>query len=155
MPKVYVKANRRVYIEEMARVIETSARPYRASNASLSELQGEFPSYAQLAAMMVPSPKVPMLRRDETIAWQNMCLTALEITASGSAPETLMDLPEPADDARVRDVFSGDHLRYERTADGYTLYSLGRDLDDDGGVPQQHTGHAADCDGDLVWSAGA
>ncbi|MBD3293560.1 MAG: hypothetical protein GF393_11595 [Armatimonadia bacterium] len=155
MPKAYVKANRRVFIEEMARVIETSSRPYRASTALLQETPREFPGYARLAAMMVPTLKVPMLRRDETIAWQHMCLAALEITAKGDAPETLADLRTPADDALVRDVFSGNHLRYARTADGYLLYSLGRDLDDDGGVPQQHTGHAADCDGDLVWSAGA
>jgi hypothetical protein len=107
-----------------------------------------------MASTMVPDPQVPMLRRDEGIAWQRMCLAALEIAVREDAPELLADLPTPAGDAWMRDTFSGDLLRYERTAEGFALYSLGRDLDDDGGVPQQHIG-VAECEGDLVWSAGA
>jgi hypothetical protein len=155
MPAVYLSANRRVFMQEMARVIRICSRPWRGSTAIFAADERELPGYAQMASTMVPDPQVPMLRRDEGIAWQRMCLAALEISAQDGPPAALTDLRAPAEDTLVRDVFSGRHLRYAPTESGFTLYSVGRDLDDDGGIPQRHAAGQTGCDGDLVWSAGA
>jgi len=50
--------------------------------------------------------------------------------ASGELPE---QLPEPQPAEEFSDPFSGQPMRYKRTADGYTIYSLGTDGTDDGG----------------------
>jgi hypothetical protein len=49
-------------------------------------------------------------------------------------PDRVEDLPPPAGDREAFvDPFTGDSLRYVRLDDGYTVYSVGRDVRDDGG----------------------
>jgi hypothetical protein len=68
----------------------------------------------------------------------------------GECPESLAALNEPSGWEVPRDPCTGEPLRYQRdTAGGYTLYSVGPDLDDDGGVPFPARGN--NWYGDVVW----
>ncbi|MEW6234765.1 MAG: hypothetical protein AB1656_05205 [Candidatus Omnitrophota bacterium] len=60
-----------------------------------------------------------------------------------SLKEILGDIPA--------DPFSGQTYRYRSKDDGYTLYSLGWNLKDDGGIPTQ-PGEDENNQGDIVWS---
>jgi hypothetical protein len=61
-------------------------------------------------------------------------------SARGAWPETLSELAPKFASKIPKDPFDpeGRELRYSRTADGYLLYSLGYDRDDDGGRPSVH-----------------
>lgn len=75
---------------------------------------------------------------------------------NGEFPETLDALLPTYLTAPVRDVFSGESLRYKRHADGtYLLYSIGWNEVDDGGVIARTQGSPNKVQditqGDWVW----
>ena len=49
------------------------------------------------------------------------------------------------------DPFSGKDFVYRRDDKGYLLYSLGSDLDDDGGKPPKYLSGSGTFDGDRAW----
>ncbi len=51
----------------------------------------------------------------------------------GLAPPTLQEVALAGDPDDFIDPFTGDRLRYVRNANGYVVYSIGRDFRDDGG----------------------
>ncbi len=51
----------------------------------------------------------------------------------GLAPPTLQDVSLTGSPDEYIDPFTGDRLRYVRDANGYVVYSIGRDFRDDGG----------------------
>lgn len=85
-----------------------------------------------------------------------MMLIALDIEAfiaeHGRPPESLDELIQARgidDPDYALDPFSGERLRYRPDEDGgYTLWSIGRDLDDDGGVSQREAIDDRDRDSD-------
>ncbi len=66
----------------------------------------------------------------------------------GEYPETLSVLAPQLVPEVPSDALSGEPFRYTRTQDGYVLYGLGMDLDDDGGTPERMTDEGDD--GDMV-----
>ncbi|GEM_PF-6266493 len=149
-----ISYNRKVFIEEMAEAIDCALQPYRTI-ASAAELDhSRLPRRAYMAADRLPSRRVLLVTRDEALCWQRMCLIALQIEAVGEAPGTLEALWPALDQLSSTDVFSGEPFRYEKTGDGFRLYSIGSDLDDDGGRQQERQIGVARYDGDLVWNAG-
>lgn len=71
--------------------------------------------------------------------------------AHAEYPESLAALVPAFLRSVPRDVITGEHLHYRRNADGtFTLYSVGLDGDDDGGVRPADPS-ATDADGDWVW----
>jgi hypothetical protein len=77
-------------------------------------------------------------RENEGIACQRLAVTALALerfrNQNGQVPEKLEELvPQFLPEAPV-DPFDGSLLRYRRNAAGYIVYSVGRDLSDDGGL---------------------
>ncbi|MBI1313359.1 hypothetical protein GC176_18865 [bacterium] len=73
-------------------------------------------------------------RQQQRFANLQATLTLFEFRADvGEFPETIDSLiPKFADDMPV-DLFSGAPLKYRRTADGFVLYSVGKNETDDGG----------------------
>jgi hypothetical protein len=53
---------------------------------------------------------------------------------TGSWPATLAEIPKDMLPAIPRDPFDGQPLKYARRADGVTVYSIGQDGQDDGGI---------------------
>jgi hypothetical protein len=64
--------------------------------------------------------------------------------ANGKLPENLAELVPAYLDTVSKDPFDGQELRYKRLEKGYVVYSIGRDLSDDGGTellpPSKRTG---------------
>jgi len=64
--------------------------------------------------------------------------------ANGKLPEKLAELVPAYLDTVPKDPFDGQELRYKRLEKGYVVYSIGRDLSDDGGTellpPRKRTG---------------
>ena len=54
--------------------------------------------------------------------------------ANGKLPENLAELVPAYLDTVPKDPFDGQELRYKRLETGYVVYSIGRDLSDDGGT---------------------
>ena len=70
----------------------------------------------------------------------------------GEYPESLEKLQERLDWQVPEDPFSGKDYIYAREEDGFTLYSIGLNMMDDGGLPDrdEHGKWRGD-DADIVW----
>ncbi len=72
----------------------------------------------------------------------------------GAWPDSLQQLVEQGYLRQVpMDPYSDGPLVYRPVASGFTLYSLGRDFDDDGGTPDPHNAEGRDGD-DVFWKPG-
>ena len=81
----------------------------------------------------------PARVRDSDLALREMMVVALDISAfaaeNGRLPASLDELPQSDEPDYALDPFSGERLRYEPgEGRAFKLWSVGRDLDDDGGV---------------------
>jgi len=77
--------------------------------------------------------------RGETNRRATLIQIALRIyyLTNGEYPETLGDLTSIIPEEFLVDPFSAKHFIYKKTEDGYLFYSVGPDLEDDGGDPGQ------------------
>lgn len=102
----------------------------------------------------VPSFANAQMKRDAAIARLDQFRIALALNlyrqAHGGYPETLAPLAEVVDWPIPDDIFSGEPFRYWRESAGYVLWSLGPDLDDDGGREYGEIVPPWD-DRDIVW----
>jgi hypothetical protein len=76
----------------------------------------------------------------------------LQLLRHGEYPNTLDELSVRLPEQILMDPLSTGRFIYNKTADGYLLYSLGLDLDDDGGIAGEPS-HQNDYDGDIVFEA--
>lgn len=117
----------------------------------LAAIAGHKPPYTFLAAVAMPNfvKATQTMARNQTLANEAFIACGLERyrLAHGQYPETLDSLVPQFAAQLPHDIIGGQSLRYHRSPDGrFTLYSVGWNGTDDGGVP----GKAAD-DGDWVW----
>jgi len=91
--------------------------------------------------------------RRENRAIANLETTILALSAlqyarkTGRCPESLTALIPEFIGSVLLDPFDGNPLRYRRTDTGFVVYSLGEDLDDDGGnPPSKGAKNPHDCD---------
>jgi len=91
--------------------------------------------------------------RQETIRRGNIAKVALHLhkLESGEYPETLDPLSPLVPEEMLIDPFSTNRFIYQRTDEGYLLYSLGGDMDDDGGKPDAPP-WTLETDGDIVFN---
>ena len=113
----------------------------------------------ELAALVIPNFFPGMLRNtfsQQTKLTQLMVACALERhrLVSGVLPEELDELvPHYIEEVPI-DVFSGQGLHYLRDGDGYVIWSVGWDGENDGGRPVAEKDGARGYDsgeGDWVW----
>lgn len=94
------------------------------------------------------------MKREHAIVLNDQLRIALALNvyrqAHGGYPETLAPLAEVVDWPIPDDIFSGKPFRYRREGAGYVLWSLGPNLDDDGGHDYREEGRSWD-DSDIVW----
>lgn len=79
-----------------------------------------------------------LIRRDTSVAMVEMARMALGLerrrAETGSYPSSLAELPPPPRDGPwPADPFSGIRYRYERAGEGFRLWSVGADQEDQGG----------------------
>jgi|CXWL01.1.fsa_nt_gi hypothetical protein len=72
---------------------------------------------------------------------------------SGAYPSSLSDMPQDEWTPAPIDIVTGGRLQYRRTEHGFSLYSVGWDLKDDGASPEPHLGFASSRDWSLVIDA--
>ncbi len=91
-------------------------------------------------------------KRDRVVANIELCRVVLALKAykytHSAYPTTLGQLQETLDWKLPEDPFSGQDFVYQQVAEGFKLYSLGPDLDDDSGAPVANENYG---DGDIVW----
>lgn len=141
------------YRRAMREMEQLAARPYyevgnqwRAVDESWKERRRGI-----VTALLVPAVEKVVVSATEADADRLMARTALALTAykakAGSYPDRL-DALVPEYLPRVpTDPFSGKPLRYKRDGDAAVVYSVGRDLTDDGGRPAE----PGKSTGDLVF----
>lgn len=149
--------DRATYLQIMEEEIAAVAQPYRSIPRSLREggprFADDYP-VALLATRLEPDMIRLAAKRDAAIALTDQLRIALALNvyrqAHGGYPETLAPLAEVVDRPIPDDIFSGEPFRYRREGAGYVLWSLGPDLDDDGGHDYREEGRSWD-DSDIVW----
>jgi hypothetical protein len=93
---------------------------------------------SQIWHEIVGSPMVMFDQGERLIVHRQAAEVALVLseyrTEHGQYPDTLGDLTEKCPAELLNDPYSGNELRYRRQGDGYTLYSVGPNGKDNGGV---------------------
>jgi len=160
----WVSVNRAHYLQRMNRRIEQARLPYRMLPAYLRETdvrpeRKEEPSWLLMASIGGPYFNVASMqaKRDRAQMRVGLAIIALDLKAykheRGEYPEALSDLRQASEDGYAEDVFSGEPVVYRREGEGFVAYSLGPDLDDDGGISLREAaaGKSNWDDGDVVW----
>jgi len=137
-----------VYLDLMSDYIETTRLPEHERKKAVEAID------VRAEATWVSSmPFTPLFARFITadlrrIAQLRTARAGLAIERyrldNGKLPEKLAELVPAYLDAVPKDPFDGQELRYKRLEKGYVVYSIGRDLSDDGGAellpPSKRTG---------------
>ncbi len=144
-----------VYVSYVRAVQEKAKLPYRDGAGQLDALQDDFDRRREpqmLAGWLVPAAGRLLQKRDWAVAEIGLCRVVLALKAykhtRNSYPATLGQLQDSPEWSLPKDPFSGEDFVYQPQGEGFKLYSLGGDLDDDGGVPPDEANPG---DGDIVW----
>jgi len=116
-----------------------SRKPYRQNHGALQTLGFEnTPWYVRVGAFLPPQYSRATEARDKGIASLGLMQAALALRAyqseHGGYPASLADLRAAGGWAIPDDPFSGKPFIYRRQGAGYLIYSVGPDLQDNGGV---------------------
>jgi hypothetical protein len=139
------------------RVIALAGKPYREIVDEYDEVIDEVPERAVVAASYAPVYKRGRSAIEAGLAYAGLMRTGLGLAAyrarHGEYPGSLDRLRKALQWEVPEDPLSGRDFIYRREGVGYLLYSLGRDLDDDGG--REFTKGRYDMDKgpdrDIVW----
>ncbi len=154
------KLEKLTYIDYFATVIEASKLPYLDAlpqlEAAAEDLQ-KLPFYqGSLTKILAPVFSRLIHKRGRAEVNIGLCRVVLALKAykyeHGAYPQSLGQLQETLDWELPEDPFSGKGFVYQREGEGFKLYSLGPDLDDDGGVPDRDEQGKRRDDADIVWA---
>ncbi len=142
-------ANWRVYLPDLD-------RPYRLQDMDVPKRAPRgWTVLAILSNMMSPVFDRTAAKRDQAIANRDIFCTALALKVHrqqhGAYPVSLADLQATLDWQLPDDPFSGKPYRYERRDQGFALWSVGEDLEDDGGIPPEPRSDLDWDESDIVW----
>ncbi len=148
------KADKLEFLRTMARKAELVNEPYHRAADGLDALErhvNALPAWRAPATRCIGDLYIRDVRRvSREEADITMCRLVLGLKDyrrnAGEYPSSLAGLQRSLGWKIPLDPFSGGPYRYRLQGDGFILYSLGPDLDDDGGRPRGRDG-----DGDIVW----
>lgn len=150
-----------IYLDEIflldayASYIDAGQRPSREirKDAKYSDT-GKFPWYAQLSPMFMPTFGFIAVGCDANKAEieGSRIYLALQVYKAkfGTYPASLKDLQSKLGYNLPKDPLSGKDFIYHREPNGYLLYSIGRNLKDDGGVKDENIYNPPHLD-DIIW----
>ena len=134
------------------------SQPYRTVHERLRELYDALekePAYLVLTRRFFPQFSRATQKRDVGVANIGLCRVALALKAykyeRGAYPDSLDRLEQTLDWQLPEDPFSGKDFVYRRHGEGFKLYSIGQDLEDDGGLPERDEEGKWRDDADIVW----
>jgi glycerophosphoryl diester phosphodiesterase len=129
------------FLELLAEAYEARHQPEHEQRAALAAIEGRFrglPFGARLTRLLTPSfhkPHDASLRVKAHLRCAVAGIAAERFRlARGRWPNGLDEIPQDILPAVPRDPFDGKPLKYARSDDGVTVYSVGLDGQDDGGT---------------------
>jgi len=144
------------YLAYMGRQVELTKLPYREAGPKIKALRQEMttmPFYLVVTRLLTAVFSKATQRRDWAVANIGLCRVVLALKAykykHGAYPQSLRQLQETLHWELPEDPFSGTDFIYQRHGEGFMLYSIGQDLDDDGGIPPEEPRSWGE--GDIVW----
>ena len=148
------RLDRLIFLEYMDKHIQFSNLPYREAKAKVESEQADLDKLPAFQGVLTKAFG-PLLwdrsfqKRDRAVANIALCRVVLALKAykyeRGVYPATLKQLQETLNWQLPEDPFSGQDFVYCCQDEGFRLYSLGPDLDDDGGTYTSYD------DGDIIW----
>jgi len=153
------KLDELTYIDYMSRVVEAQRLPYARGVAEIESANKEcedLPFYQVFAKMLIPVFSRAIHKRAQATANIGLCRVVLALKAykyeRGAYPDSLDQLQQTLDWELPEDPFSGTEFIYQRHGEGFILYSIGQDLEDDGGMPERdEQGKWRGDESDIVW----
>ncbi len=153
------KLDQLTYLRYMGNQIELAGLPYYASQPEYEALEADMkklPLYqAPLTKILCPVFSRVAQKRGQAVANIGLCRVVLALKGykyeRGAYPDTLKQLQETLDWELPEDPFSGQDFVYRRQSEGFILYSIGQDLEDDGGLPGRDERGKWHDDRDIVW----
>jgi hypothetical protein len=146
------------YLQATAQVIREGSAPYRTAGANLEALDAqtrERPEYDTPDATVRVYIRT-IQQRDETTARIGLARIALALKGyqerEQAYPDSLRSLQQSVDWTLPTDALTGGDYVYRREANGFIVYSVGRDLADNGGLSERDAdGKLREGDTDIVW----
>ncbi len=146
-------------IQGYGKVVRLTAEPYVEAASEWKRLKAsrdEIPRYLVLTRKLSPLFSGAMQKRDHAVASIGLCRVVLALKAykyeRGAYPQSLAQLQETLDWQLPEDPFSGADFVYQRQEEGFKLYSIGQDLEDDGGIaPKEPPQNLHRDEADIVW----
>lgn len=153
--EIRMRKDQYCFLQYMTKQVESSDLYYREPGPQSKAVQDN-----SRAAMMSRelSKAYPSTRaqRDCVIAKINGSRITLGLylykLKNGTYPEKLKELNGMIDQGLLEDPFSGDDVIYKRIGNGYLLYSIGKDLRDNGGLEPVSDKNDTNTPQDIVWS---
>lgn len=144
LAKPLLYSDGRIALDHISRQIAIGEQPYRTkAQLRLDQSLRKVPWYAVLTRSCMPQFAQVRARIDE--ARTQTALTQVVIAAQqyrakiGSYPVSLEELRAKTQWAMPWDPFSGKDFIYRQSGNGFIVYSIGRNLKDDGGTPARDT----------------
>ena len=139
------------YLDSTAKLIDLAALPFYRSQEQLEQLQHDINKMSKLKPLtqIAMTPSLSALQvQDKQVAMCDLAEMAMYLKQykkkAGSYPEKLDAIvPEYIQEVPV-DPFTGTPYIYRKEGEGFVLYSVARNLLDDGGTPDWPGG-------DIVW----
>ncbi|MDZ7615658.1 MAG: hypothetical protein U1E05_01560 [Patescibacteria group bacterium] len=145
------------YLGVMHAYAKNAVEPHSASDAELGDdLTGNVPRYCVLTRLLVPALSTIKVKFVATTAESRVTRAGLAVlrhrVEHGVYPATLAELSIQS----LIDPFSQRTLIYRPGPHGFTLYSIGKNMTDDGGTPAKKgdTRSGDTHSGDIVWQYG-
>lgn len=136
LSSVFIYADQFFYLRTMERWIELSREPYSKVKPLPDSIKNpKIPRYAVMTALLLPAFRGAVWEEGRARLAGDRILLALAAYRDrhGDYPESLGELRERLGWEIPEDPFSGEDFTYRREGNGFLLYSIGRDLMDDGG----------------------
>lgn len=129
------------FLSGMSGMVDATRQPFPAALDKAEQVDHDIantPAWrAPLTMMILPALTRALNADARDLAMQRMARMALAVEryriAKGALPAQLTDLVPQFLPELFQDPFDGQPLRYKRTPDGYMLYTIGDDRQDDGG----------------------
>jgi hypothetical protein len=130
-----------IYLDLFDEYLQAFRLPYHERHKAVDAVVDKLKSTSQIHIFvhsLMPAMLRVMTIETRTIAHLRAARVGLAIQryrlTAGGLPDTLADLVPAYFDVIPTDPFDGNELRYQKRGAGFVIYSVGEDLNDDGGT---------------------
>ncbi len=155
-----LRMDQMIYLDNMGKQIQLTKSPARTAVPKLTALETDLDKLplwqGVLTKMLSPIYSRTCQKRDQAVAEIDLCRTVLALKVHkyehGRYPDSLQQLQQTLDWQLPQDPFSGQDFVYQPQGNGFKLYSIGQDLEDDSGIPEgKPPQNLPRGEADIVW----